>query len=228
MTYEGYDGGDSEQELIKSANEILKRGEADTLTKIREQYLPFGSILDQAIARGYTKLLGVKGWVATHLRCSHTHAYDCRNAWKERHQFDEAYRWYQGLNSGWHPDKMTGPRFALEILKAWRNRHRTDTEKLESTTKKKQTHEKDAVDAANKWKARYERLRDEHRKLAQFAEREPLVLQAIELEITEEETGSSAPLLASQPGLNRLANPAVGPLEDAGQVGKPIGRGRTE
>ena len=222
MTYDGYDGGDSEQELIKAANEILSLGEADTVSKIKRHYWLLGSIIETAIARGYTKPPGMKGWVNSWLRCSHTHAYDCLNAWKNRHDFDEAYRWYQSLNSKWHPNKMTGPRFALEIIKAWRDRHRTDAEKLASTTRKKQTHAKDAIDAAKKWKARYERLRDEHRKLAQFADREPLVLQAIEREIADEGVGSSATSLASQPGLTP-ASEAPGLPEDTEQLGKSTG-----
>ncbi len=196
MSYDGYSGGDGERALVIAANEILRLGEADTVTKIKQQYWPLGEIMEIANKRGYTKRLGTKGWIASNLRCSHTHAYDCLNAFRQRQSFDEAYRWFQGLNTGWQPTKMTGPRFALEIIKAWEKRNQSENEALAEATKKSRSTAKDAVEAAKRWEARFVRLRDEHRKLAKYADREPVVLQAIELEIATE-AGEGA----SQPGL---------------------------
>ena len=187
MTCDGYTGGDGEQALVIAANKLLSLGEADTITKIKQQYWKLGEIMEIAAQRGYTKVLGTKGWVATNLRCSHTHAYDCLNAYKQRSQFDQAYQWYKELNTGWQPSKMTGPRFALEIIKAWRKRGQSESEALAEANKKKRSTIKDAIEAAKKWESRFVRLRDETRKLAEYADREPVVLQAIELEIATEE-----------------------------------------
>jgi hypothetical protein len=193
MTHYGYDGGDSQAELIKAANALIEADALDAIEKIRQRYWPLGSILEIAKARGYTKELGVKGWIATHLKTangkpvSHTHAYGCMKAWQNRHDFDAALEWYKTSNTPWRPKRQTGPEFANDLVQAWRNR-----DKPESRPNQKKSDKEKAV----AWRQRYQRLADEHRKWAEQTDREPLVLNQIEAEIAAEETPTNFPVIA--------------------------------
>lgn len=186
----GYDGGDSEGELIKAANAALDGDQADSIEKIREVYWKVGAILTTAIARGYTKALGIRGWIVTNLHCSHTHGYACMKAWKTRDSFDDALRWYQSKNTGWRPTKATGPTFAIELVNAYKDRNKSEQDRLSAATRKKDAaSKKELLGQVAIWKSRYARLREEARKLSQYAKREPIVLNAIEQEIAVEAGG---------------------------------------
>jgi len=191
----GYDGGESEAELIKAANATLAEDQADSIEKIRTVYWKLGAILTTAIARGYTKPLGARGWIGTRLDCSHTHGYNCKRAWECRHEFDAALEWYRNGNTGFRPKSETGPLFAVELVKA---RGSSELDALATETKKKTAaSKKELVGQLSAWKSRYTRLRDETRKLAQYAKREPLVLNSIEAEIAAEESGVQPELVKS-------------------------------
>ena len=191
--HHGYDGGDSQAELVKAANALIEADALDAIQKIKQRYWPLGNILEIAKARGYTQELGVKGWIATHLKnangkpVSHTHAYGCMKAWQNRHDLDAALEWYKTSNSPWRPKRQTGPEFANELVAAWRKRN--EPEKLPKQKKS----DKDKVAT---WKARYQRVADEHRKLAKQTDWEPLVLNQIEAEIAAEETPTDFPVIA--------------------------------
>jgi hypothetical protein len=184
-----YDGGDAEAELIAAAKKLLADDANDVVAKIKHVYWPLGNILEIAVERGYTKRLGTKAWIVVNLDCSHTHGYACMKAWKQRNDFAAAYAWYKSANTNWEPGKATGPLFATELHKAWSERGKSDAEKLSSATRKKDGGAKKLLRKVADWRSRYERLRAETRKLAQYAAREPIVLNQIELEIAQEEAG---------------------------------------
>lgn len=181
MAY-GYDGGVSEAELVKAANEVLDEDKLDTVQKIKERYWRLGCILETAKARGYCKKLGVRGWIETNLKCSHTHGYSCMKAWKNRHDFNDAIKWYETGNTSWKPQRATGPTFANELVEAYRKRNDP-----EQPPKQKKSRAGDAAKTALTWRARFERLAAEHKKWAEQDGREATVLNQIEQEIAAED-----------------------------------------
>ena len=192
--------GDGEPQIIAVINTLLADDQADSIRKIKDVYWEIGRRLQTAIDRKYTKKLGTKGWIGVKLKCSHTHGYNCLRAWKLHPSFDQELEWYLSGNADWQPGKATGPLFQIELNKAYKDRGKSDAEKLAKATREKGGTAKTLLKKVGDWKHRYERLRDEHRKFARDANREPTVLNAIELEIATEEIVT--PVAPDAPAVN--------------------------
>src|SRR4029077_19826979 len=128
--YTGYDGADSEAVLIAALKEDFDGEETDAIQKIKTKYMRDGHIIDIAVARGYTKKLGFRGWVYTAIGKGETYARECLTCWKGHACFDDAVNWYRTGNTGFVPSKLSGPRFGAELLKAYGERLLTDADKL--------------------------------------------------------------------------------------------------
>ena len=179
----GYQGETDEKTLVKAANDLWLADRAEANEAIKRRYLQIGCILEVAQQAGYVKAAGgFRQWVKGNLKCSHTHAYDCQNAWKRRDNLLDAMRWYESGDTDWKPKNGNGPTFARDLLKAWETRNSPAPAKPPS----RPSSGKAAVAAAAMWKDRYTRLRDEHLKFAKFAKKEPVILNSIEQEIAAE------------------------------------------
>jgi hypothetical protein len=201
MAGKGYNGGDGEPQLIAALRELLDAEESDTVTRIKSHYWKTGNIVEIAIARGYTKAAGLQGWFFNHFGKGVTHAKECLQCWKNRETFDRAYAWWRAGNTGFTPTKLSGPRFANELCKAYGERLTTDADKLASRNQRK-LNAKALREQAAAWRQRYDRLKGEHLKWADEDQREPRVLHSIELEIAADEDAeqdSDLPLKATRP-----------------------------
>jgi hypothetical protein len=196
-THYGYDGDTSEEALVKAFNELATKDSVDSVTKLKTVYWTLGCILKAAIDRGYCEKKkypgGARQWIADKLLVSRTFAYACKSAWETRHDFDEAYKWYQTGNTVFKPKAATGPVFQNEIVKAWKNRNKP--EPLPKAKKEKPN----LVHIAARWKNRYEWLRDEVVK--RYAPNgECIVLNQIERDISQDDYDDdeeSFPVLAA-------------------------------
>jgi hypothetical protein len=194
----GYDGGDNEEQLVTAIAALLDAEEADTVANIKNKYWVIGSAIEIAIARGYTTGPGLKGWFFNKFRKGETHCKECLTCWQDRTTFDNAYDWWKTGNTAFMPSKLSGPRFSKEICAAYRDRLKSDADKLARRNRGKNLSAKQLREQAALWRARYDRLKGEHLLWSKQDQREPRELIAIELEIAAEETGE-APIHAKRP-----------------------------
>jgi hypothetical protein len=188
----GYDGPETEAALIAAANRIVNDDRLGVVERIKAVDWPLGHIIKIAQAKGYTKILSFKGWCATHLHCSDTHAYQCAKAWADHEDFDAALDWQRCLNNGWTPKTNTGPGFQNELIKAWRSFKKGEDPFIAKPAAKGKDGQsakvlnelrKEAEVRAGNYKTWYERLKAEHIKIAAAAQISPRVLHQIEHEI---------------------------------------------
>ncbi len=66
-SYYGYDGDESEQALVSALRDGFVSDQTDALEKVRTTYMRTGHVIEIAVARGYTKRLGLKGWLAANV-----------------------------------------------------------------------------------------------------------------------------------------------------------------
>jgi hypothetical protein len=192
MALHHYDGGDSEAELVRAATALLIDTELDVVSKIKTVYWPLGNIVEIARARGYFRTRGFKGWCHFFFKKSDQHMRDCEKAWKLRTTFDDAYRWYTESNDcDFVPTKLTGPRFAIAICLAYRDRNKSESERQNERSRKEEARKKrqEAKEArlVGNWRDRYRRLAEEHKRRAEMDGWIPLILNQIEQEIAQEE-----------------------------------------
>jgi hypothetical protein len=206
----GYDGGDSEPELIKAMSAALDADMDDAIVRLKTKHWTIGAIFQTATAKGYTKFLGAVGWLATNFpRHSHQHVYNCTNSLKLElagHDFDAALAWHRTANVGWRPSAQWGPKAAIELVKKYRARDRNNaptSEKPKGPTRAQLT------SLLAKRNAQLQRLAAEDYQLAGFLQREPRVLIAIQRELNEEEDGTIITLVPD----STVLNPAVVPPE---------------
>jgi hypothetical protein len=179
--YHGYDGGESEEALIAALRELLNEEEGDTITKIKTKYWPTGHAIEIAKAKGYIQKMGLKGWMFHNFQRSETHARDCLTAWQCRRQFDDAYKWWKSGNTNYMPQKLSGPRFCVDLCKAYEKRLEAPAPRRKGPTAKQLR----AVIAA--YRSGFGRLKTEHVQWAEEDQRASRVLTVIEQEIEEAE-----------------------------------------
>ena len=68
MPFYGYNGGDSEKLLCDALADLLQVEETDVVAAIKNRYMKTGHIIEIAVASGYTRALGLKGWFYAHFR----------------------------------------------------------------------------------------------------------------------------------------------------------------
>ena len=183
----GYEGGDSEEALIAALKQDFTSETTDALEKVRTKYMRDGHIIAIAVARGYTKKLGFKGWLALKVGCGETHARNCTNCWKLRHDFDRVADWWRSGNTEFQPSKLSGPVLYLELHKAWKERGLSDAEKLAKRGKKKGLGNKQLRELLALHRNWLDRLASEHMKWAETDARESRVLSQIIRERAEAE-----------------------------------------
>ena len=183
----GYEGGDSEEALIAALKQDFTSETTDALEKVRTKYMRDGHIIAIAVARGYTKKLGFKGWLALKVGCGETHARNCMNCWKLRHDFDRVADWWRSGNTEFQPSKLSGPVLYLELHKAWKERGLSDAEKLAKRGKKKGLGNKQLRELLALHRNWLDRLASEHMKWAETDARESRVLSQIIRERAEAE-----------------------------------------
>jgi hypothetical protein len=215
----GYDGGDSEPELIKAMAAALNADMDDAIARLKTKHWTIGAIFLTATAKGYTKFLGAVGWLATNFpRHSHQHVYNCTNSLKLElagHDLDAALAWYRTANVGWRPSAQWGPKAAIELVKKYRARDRHDAPKSE---KQKGPTKAQLTSLLAKRNAQLQRLAVEDYQLAGFLQREPRVLIAIQRELNEEEDGALITLVEDSTVLNpALISPEVPPEPPAAE-----------
>lgn len=123
------DDDTSEQSLIRQAHDTLKDEEGDNVHNLKQKTWKLGLIINLAKEKGYITH-GMKAWAMHNFGRSHTWAYECLNAYKTRHKFDEALSYHQKRNDGWRPSKDTGPRFQKELIRAYENRGKDTPTKI--------------------------------------------------------------------------------------------------
>ena len=99
--------------------------------------------------------------------------------------------WYKTGNSGFVPEKATGPRFAIELVKAWKERGRSDAEKKKGKGKGKALGVKELRQLCGALNNYLYRLSAEHSRWAHEDNRDPRALIQITAERAklEEELG---------------------------------------
>ena len=187
MSKFGYEGGDSEEALIAALEQDFASETTDALEKVKTKYIRAGHIIAIAVARGYTKKLGFKGWLALKVGCGETHARNCTNCWKLRHDFDRVADWWRSGNTEFQPSKLSGPMLYLELHKGWKERGLSDAEKLAKRRRKGLGNKQLRLLLAlhRNWLGR---LVSEHLKWAETDNREPRVLSQINRERAEAES----------------------------------------
>ena len=200
MAAKGYTGGDGEEQLVAAISALLDEEEEDTVKNIKNKYWVIGSAIEIAIARGYTKAPGLRGWFFNNFKKGETHAKECLRCWQDRDAFDRVYAWWKTGNTGFVPSKVSGPRFSNEICKAYRERLTSDADKLARKNRGKNLSAKQLREQAALWRARYDRLKGEHLAWSKQDQREPRELIAIEIEIAADETPEAElPIHATRP-----------------------------
>ena len=211
MTVKGYDGGDGEKEIVAALKQAFDAEESDTIATIKTKYYPIGHMIEIAIAKGYAKRLGFKGWMAIEIDRGVTHGRDCLSCWKCRHSFDAALAWWRAGNTGFMPAKLSGPRFAVEICEAYGNRMQGNT----PTQKRKGKTAKELREDAARWRSRFDQFKGEHVKWAQEDNREPRVLYVIEREIAADEPPESEfPVEAIRPDQDDTSGVVADPEQE--------------
>jgi hypothetical protein len=189
MDVQGYDGGDGEPQLVEALEALFAAEETDTVSAIKNRYWVIGSIIEIAQARGYMSAMGLKGWVYLRFKRGETHARECLQCWRDRDVFDRAYDWWKTGNTTFTPSKLSGPRFSNELCKAYRARLTGAKPKRTGGMSAKKLRE-----LLTMYRSGLARVAGEHRKWAEQDGREPLVLNAVELEIAEAEADDDADL----------------------------------
>jgi hypothetical protein len=146
-----------------------------------------------------------------------THGRDCLSCWKCRHSFDAALAWWRAGNTGFMPAKLSGPRFAIELCKAYGNRMQGNT-----PSQRKGKTAKELREEAARWRSRFDRLKGEHVKWAQEDNREPRVLYVIEREIAAEETESEFPVEANYTDQDNTSGTVADTEQKTNEAGEVI------
>ena len=126
--------------------------------------------------KDFTDALGLKGWFFLRFGKSETHARDCLKAWQCRRDFDRAYEWDKQGNTDFVPKKLSGPRFCVEAVTAWRDRLKPDARK----SRRKGPTAKQLREVIAAYRSGFGRLNCVPPRWAEEDQRDTLVLTVIE------------------------------------------------
>jgi len=187
--YVGYDGPEDETSLVKALTDLLNQTVQETIDGITAKDMLIGQIVSIAVARGYTKRLGFAAWIGVHIGYGATHCNECKRVYEKRRVLPAALAWYREGNLPYQPQRLKGPKFALEIISAYERRY-DPAERI----KRRGKTSKELRAEVMLWRDRFEKVGDELRKIAQYADVEPRVLNAIEREIEAEDAEVEFPV----------------------------------
>ena len=220
----GYDGGDSEEALLKALREAIAAEVSDAWDKIVDKYMYMGSIIETAIAKGYVKQsrLGFAGYFLTTIGYAEKTCRDCLRCWEKRRDFFDVKAWVTSNNS-YKPPKATGPLLFLDGHKAWLKHNDPDP----VTPQQKKLTLKQARRMIHAYRSMLDRVGGEHVKQAELNQFEPRVWHQITMERAaleaemSENTGDPTPFPVTATRDDEADEAEGAELDDAEEGGDP-------